>query len=70
MVFSRRVNFAPCLDSSIKCNALEIYVFSTPSTSRPSLTRRSTRTPIQAMASPFLWPVLVPSALRAPAPVN
>ena len=22
------------------------------------------------MASPFLWPVLVPSALRAPAPVN
>ena len=22
------------------------------------------------MASPFLWPVLVPYALRAPAPVN
>ncbi len=22
------------------------------------------------MASPFLWPVLVPSALRAPAPIN
>ncbi len=28
------------------------------------------RTPTLAMASPFLWPVLVPSALRAPAPVN
>jgi len=35
-----------------------------------SLTVRSTRTPRQAMASPFLWPAVVPSALRAPAPVN
>ena len=36
----------------------------------PGLTVGSTRTPTLAMASPFLWPVLVPSALRAPAPVN
>lgn len=28
------------------------------------------RTPTLAMASPFLWPVLVPFVLRAPAPVN
>ena len=27
-------------------------------------------TPTLAMASPFSWPVLVPYALRAPAPVN
>jgi len=45
-------------------------VYSTPSTTRPSLTGRSTRTPTQAMPSAFSWPVLVPSALRAPAPVN
>jgi hypothetical protein len=35
-----------------------------------SLTVSSTWTPTLAMASPFSWPVLVPSALRAPAPVN
>ncbi|WP_228512971.1 hypothetical protein, partial [Vibrio vulnificus] len=35
-----------------------------------SLTGRSTRTPTQAMPSAFSWPVAVPSALRAPAPVN
>ena len=35
-----------------------------------SLTGRSTRTPTQAMPSAFSWPVSVPSALRAPAPVN
>ena len=40
------------------------------STSIPSLTGRSTRTPLQAMPSAFSWPVAVPSALRAPAPVN
>jgi hypothetical protein len=34
------------------------------------LTGRSTRTPTQAMPSAFSWPVSVPSALRAPAPVN
>jgi hypothetical protein len=34
------------------------------------LTIGSTRTPTLAMASPFSWPVLVPCALRAPAPVN
>ena len=34
-----------------------------PSTPRHSLTVRSTRTPTQAMASPFSWPVLVPYAL-------
>jgi len=34
------------------------------------LTGGSTRTPTLAMASPFYWPVLVPYALRAPAPVN
>jgi hypothetical protein len=37
---------------------------------RRGLTGGSTRTPILAMASPFYWPVLVPCALRAPAPVN
>ncbi len=37
---------------------------------RRVLTVGSTRTPTLAMASPFFWPVLVPSALRAPAPVN
>ena len=31
---------------------------------------RFTRTPILAKASPFSWPVLVPSALRVPAPVT
>jgi hypothetical protein len=31
--------------------------------SRTSLTVGSTRTPKLAMASPFLWPALVPSAL-------
>ncbi|WP_423234999.1 TrmH family RNA methyltransferase [Amphibiibacter pelophylacis] len=36
----------------------------------PSLTVGSTRTPTLAMASPFSWPVLVPSALCAAAPVN
>ena len=35
-----------------------------------TLTGRSTRTPIQAMPSAFSWPVLVPSALRAPAPLT
>jgi hypothetical protein len=34
------------------------------------LTGRSTRMPTQAMPSAFSWPVLVPYALRAPAPVN
>ena len=34
------------------------------------LTGRSTRTPRQAMPSAFSWPAAVPSALRAPAPVN
>ena len=34
------------------------------------LTGRSTRTPTWAMPSAFSWPMLVPSALRAPAPVN
>ena len=37
---------------------------------RPSLTVGSTRTPTLAMPSAFSWPVLVPYALRAPAPVN
>jgi hypothetical protein len=37
---------------------------------RRSLTGRSTRTPTQAMPSAFSWPVSVPSALRATAPVN
>ena len=32
----------------------------------PSLTGRSTRTPLQAMPPAFSWPVAVPSALRAP----
>jgi len=45
-------------------------LFSTPSPARPSLTVRSTRTPRQAMPSAFSWPAAVPSALRAPAPVN
>jgi len=45
-------------------------VFSTPSPAFTSLTGRSTRTPLQAMPSAFSWPVAVPSALRAPAPVN
>ena len=35
-----------------------------------NLTVGSTRTPTLAMPSAFSWPVLVPSALRAPAPVN
>ena len=48
----------------------QIQVTPPTSTTRPSLTVRSTRTPIQAMPSAFSWPVLVPSALRAPAPVN
>lgn len=30
----------------------------------------STRTPTRAMPSAFLWPLLLPYALRAPAPVN
>jgi len=34
------------------------------------LTVDSTRTPTLAMPSAFSWPVLVHSALRAPAPVN
>jgi hypothetical protein len=34
------------------------------------LTGRSTRTPTLAMPSAFSWPVLVPCALRAPAPLN
>lgn len=37
---------------------------------RKFLTGGSTRTPTLAMPSAFFWPVLVPSALRAPAPVN
>jgi len=37
---------------------------------RKLLTVGSTRTPTLAMASPFSWPVLVPSVLRTPAPVN
>ena len=41
----------------------QFAVCSTPSPSRHNLTVRSTRTPTQAMASPFSWPVLVPSAL-------
>ena len=41
----------------------QFVVCSTPSTPRRCLTVRSTRTPTQAMASPFSWPVLVPSAL-------
>ena len=44
-------------------NRGQVAVCSTPSPSRHSLTVRSTRTPTQAMASPFSWPVLVPSAL-------
>ncbi|MBH2016810.1 MAG: hypothetical protein I8H88_10020 [Burkholderiales bacterium] len=36
----------------------------------PQPTGRSTRTPLQAMPSAFSWPVAVPSALRASAPVN
>ena len=40
------------------------------STTRPSLTGGSTRTPTWAMPSAFFWPMSVPSALRAPAPVN
>ena len=39
-------------------------VCSTPSTSRPSLTVRSTRTQPRAMPSAFSWPLLVPSALK------
>ena len=38
-------------------------VCSTPSTSRHSLTVRSTRTQPRAMPSAFSWPLLVPSAL-------
>ena len=38
--------------------------------SATSLTGSSTRTPLQAMPSAFSWPVAVPSALRAAAPVN
>ena len=35
-----------------------------------TLTGRSTWTPTAAMPSAFLWPLLVPCTLRAPAPVN
>ena len=38
--------------------------------SRLSLTVSSTWTPTAAMPSAFYWPLLVPCALRAPAPVN
>jgi len=34
------------------------------------VTGGSTRTPTRPMASPFLWALFVPYALRAPAPVN
>jgi hypothetical protein len=41
----------------------QVAVCSTPSTSRPSLTVRSTRTQSRAMPSAFSWPLVVPSAL-------
>ena len=42
----------------------QVAVCSTPSTPRPSLTVRSTRTQPRAMPSAFSWPLLVPSALK------
>jgi hypothetical protein len=44
--------------------------YATAQSTATSLTGRSTRTPLQAMPSAFSWPVVVPSALRATAPVN
>jgi hypothetical protein len=41
----------------------EVCVFSTPSTACTKPNQAVKPTPILAMASPFLWPVLVPSAL-------
>jgi hypothetical protein len=41
----------------------QVAVCSTPSTPRPSLTVRSTRTQPRAMPSAFSWPLVVPSAL-------
>ncbi len=48
----------------------QVAAASTPSPAFTSLTGRSTLTPLQAMPSAFSWPVAVPSALRAPAPLN
>ena len=61
---------APCQSQPNQGNSGQVSALLPPSTSRPSLTGGSTRTPTWAMPSAFSWPMSVPSALRAPAPVN
>lgn len=45
-------------------NKMQAIALSKPSTPRPSLTARSTRTQPSAMPSAFSWPLVVPSALK------
>ena len=58
---NKDVNFQQGVGCHLKCNTVP---------SGTSLTVSSTWTPTAAMPSAFYWPLLVPCALRAPAPVN
>ena len=80
--FRRHLQMVPCTAGSLrfrnhflKPNRLELASTSSAVCFQAvpmvkNLTVSSTWTPTLAMASPFSWPVLVPCALRAPAPVN
>jgi hypothetical protein len=54
-----------------RCCQIRLSATHTVAAFAPSLTNRSTRTPTLAMASPSLWPMLVPCGpIGPPAPVN